>query len=300
MVICGQLFRVAPQGTPSGTPAHRQMTRLRRGTAPPTSHQPGAGLGAADGPGVVIGGANVAALEWMAVEIDDGGEVERPGPRRRTLSLVHRVREPGMAGPGRPPRLVLFHGVGSNELSMALLADSFDPRFLVISARSPIQVGPFGFAWFHVTFTPDGPVIDADEAEAGWRRVIDFVEEAAIAYDADPDRIFVAGFSQGGIVALAAMLTTPERFAGAVCMSGRLPPEVLPHIASDERLHGKPVLIVHGTTDETLPVGFGRQARATLETKPLDLVYREFPMGHTTTPDSIRFVDEWLRARLGN
>ncbi len=230
--------------------------------------------------------------------IDGASDQGGSGVRRRTLSLVHRVREPATVGSGRPPLLVLFHGVGSNELSMALLADSFDPRFLVISARSPIQVGPFGYAWFHVTFTPDGPVIDGDEAAAGWRRVCAFVTEASDAYGADPDRIFVAGFSQGGIVSLAAMLTAPEQFAGAVCMSGRLPPEVLPHVAADDRLDGKPVLIVHGTADETLPVDFGRRARSLLEEKPLAFVYREFPMGHTTTPDSIRFVAEWLTALL--
>jgi phospholipase/carboxylesterase len=232
------------------------------------------------------------------VTSDDGSDLATTGARRRTLSLVHRVRQPAAAGPGRPPLLVLFHGVGSNELSMAMLADSFDPRFVVISARSPIQVGPFGYAWFHVTFTTDGPVIDGDEAADGWRRVTEFAGEAASAYDADAGRIFVAGFSQGGIVSLAALLTSPERFAGAVCMSGRLPPEVLPHVAADDRLRGKPVLVVHGTGDETLPVEFGRRARAALEAMPVALSYREFPMGHTTTPDSIRFVADWLRARL--
>jgi phospholipase/carboxylesterase len=220
------------------------------------------------------------------------------GARRRSLSLVHRVREPATAGAGRPPLLLLFHGVGSNELSMALLADAFDPRFLVISARSPIQVAPFGYAWFHVTFTPDGPVIDGEEAAAGWRRVTAFAGEAATAYGADPDRIFLAGFSQGGIVSLAALLTAPEQFAGAVCMSGRLPPEVLPHVAADDRLHGKPVLLVHGTADETLPIVFGRRARTALEGMPVALDYREFEMGHTTTPDSIGYVADWLRARL--
>jgi phospholipase/carboxylesterase len=218
-----------------------------------------------------------------------------PATRRRPLSLVHRLREPRDGGDERPPLLVLLHGVGSNELSMAILADSFDPRFLVVSARSPIPVGPFGYAWFHVTFAPDGPVIDGDEAAAGWRRVIAFCDEAVAAYGADPARVFVAGFSQGGIMALAALLTAPERFAGAVCMSGRLPPEVLPHLAPDERLRGRPALIVHGIADETLPVDFARRAQQTLAPHPIRLAYREFAMGHTTTPESIAFVDAWLR-----
>lgn len=194
--------------------------------------------------------------------------------------------------------LVLFHGIGSNELSMASLAASFDPRFLVISARSPIQVGPFSYAWFHATFTADGPKIDGEEAADGWRRATAFVSEAASAYGADSDKIFVGGFSQGGIVSLAALLTAPEVFAGAVCMSGRLLPEVLPFSVSDERLLGKPVLVVHGTADETLPVTYARQARAALQRKPVALEYREFPMGHTTSPESIQFVADWLRELL--
>ena len=194
--------------------------------------------------------------------------------------------------------LVLFHGVGSNELSMASLAASFDPRLLVISARSPIEVGQFAYAWFHVTFGADGPEIDGDEAADGWRRATAFVSEAASVYGADSDRIFVGGFSQGGIVSLAAFLTAPEVFAGAVCMSGRLLPEVLPYSATDERLQGKPVLVVHGTADETLPVEHARRARAALQRKPIALEYREFPMGHTTSPESIQFVADWLRDRL--
>ena len=218
--------------------------------------------------------------------------------RRRTLSLVHRLRAPQASQAGPPPLLILLHGVGSNELSMALLTNSFDPRFLVISVRSPIQVSRFGYAWFHVTFTPDGPVIDGDQAADGWRRVISFVSEATIAYGADPERVFVAGFSQGGIMSLAALLTAPEQFAGAICMSGRLPPEVMAHVVAGQRLRGKPVLVVHGVFDETLPVELGRRAKEHLEVLPIDLVYREFAMGHTTTSESIGFVAEWLRARL--
>jgi phospholipase/carboxylesterase len=223
--------------------------------------------------------------------------------RRKDLSLVHRVRAPsapsGPAAPAeRPPLLVLLHGVGSNELAMTAISDEFDPRFLVVSARSPIQLERFAFAWFHVTFTPAGPVIDGNEAEAAWLRVTRFIDEAVAAYDADPRRVYAVGFSQGGIVALATMLTAPERLAGAVCMSGRLPPEVLPHVVAPVRLRDKPILIVHGVDDDVLGVEFARSARAVLETLPVDLAYLEVEMGHTTTPESRAAVSSWLTRRL--
>jgi phospholipase/carboxylesterase len=221
---------------------------------------------------------------------------------RKDLSLAHRVRVPGVqpAPPDRPPLLILLHGVGSNELAMAALSDAFDPRFIVVSARSPIQLEPFAYAWFHVTFTPNGPLIDGDEAEAAWTRAAHFIDEVVGAYDADPRKVFAAGFSQGGIVALTTMLTAPERLAGAVCMSGRLPPEVLPQVVGPDRLRDKPVLIVHGVHDDVLGVEFARDARTTLRQLPLALEYREFDMGHATTPASLAVVSAWLTQQLSD
>jgi phospholipase/carboxylesterase len=218
---------------------------------------------------------------------------------RRPRSLVHRVRQQAIvAGAGRPPLLLLFHGVGSNELSMASIADRFDPRFVVISARSPIEVGAFSFAWFPVEFTPNGPVIDRDEIRAATVQAGRFVEEAVDAYDADREHVFVAGFSQGGIIALATLLAEPDMVAGAVCMSGRLPPELLPPVVSPDRLRAKPVLIVHGARDETLVVDYGRRAAAELGRLGLDVEYREFDMAHTATDESLATVSAWLTARL--
>ena len=215
-----------------------------------------------------------------------------------TLSLEHVARAPAAARDGPPPMLVLLHGVGSNERSMARLAPAFDPRLLVISARSPIELGPDSFAWFHVQFTPQGNVIDAAEAEAGWKRVAAFVDEAVAAYGADPERVFLGGFSQGAIMSLAALLTAPEKLAGAIAMSGRLLPEVLPHAASPERLRGKPVLIVHGTDDEKLGIHYARSARETLSQLPLALDYHELPMGHAVTAETLAVVTSWITARL--
>jgi phospholipase/carboxylesterase len=217
--------------------------------------------------------------------------------RSPSLSLVSRIRRPAVET-DRPPVLFLFHGVGSNELSMAGLAPDLDPRLLVVSVRSPIELGPFSFGWYPVEFAWDGPRIDAAAARAGWERAGAFVDEAVAVLGADPACAFVAGFSQGGIIALALLLTSPERVAGAVCMSGRLPDELLPHAVGAERLRGKPVLIVHGTGDRTLPVAYARAARDTLSDLPIDLTYREFDLGHTTSPESVAFVSGWIGERL--
>jgi phospholipase/carboxylesterase len=218
-----------------------------------------------------------------------------------SLSLVHVVREPAPdANPhgGRPPLLLLLHGVGANERQMAALAPAFDSRFVVVSVRSPIVMGPNAFAWFHVAFTPQGPVLVEEEARAGWKQLARFATEAVEAYGADPARVYAAGFSQGGIMSLAAILTAPGQFAGAACMSGRLPPEVLAHAAPPPALAGKPVLVVHGEHDAKLGVHLARGAREQLEKLPVDLTYHELAMAHEITQESLGLVRDWLSARL--
>ena len=220
---------------------------------------------------------------------------------RVPLSLAHIVREPtanAETSGESPPLLLLLHGVGSNEQAMASFAPVFDPRFLVISARSPIVLGPNAFAWFHVQFTPQGSVINAAEAEDGWTRLATFIDEAVGAYGTDPSRVYLAGFSQGAIMALATLLTAPDRIAGVAAMSGRLLPEVLPHAAPAAMLAGKPVLIVHGTLDERLGVHYARSAREQLAKFPLVLSYRELSIGHVVTQESVAIVSAWLSRLL--
>jgi phospholipase/carboxylesterase len=208
------------------------------------------------------------------------------------LALVHTVRP---AAPGAdPPMVIWLHGVGSNERSMAPLANRTDPRFVAICARSPIQVGPESFAWFHVSFGPKGPIIVYEEARDGWRLLADFAMDAAAVYGANPRRVFLAGFSQGGILALATLLTAPTRIAGALAMSSRLLPEVLPHATDLANIRGKPVCVVHGTDDDKLPIQWARTAKEQLEPYGVDLTYRELRMGHTVTPESAAIGLSWL------
>ena len=107
----------------------------------------------------------------------------------------------------------------------------------------------------------------------------------------------MGGFSQGGIVALTALLTAPQRFAGAFCLSGRLLPEVLPHV-SGEHVIGKLALLVHGEHDQKLGVNLARWSRGPLEQLGIDLTYRELPIAHELTHLSVSEASTWLTAQL--
>lgn len=137
--------------------------------------------------------------------------------------------------------------------------------------RSPLTLGPDRYAFFNVTFTPQGPVIVPEEAEASRKSLVAFLERAAREHGVRPARVVAMGFSQGAIMAMGAALTAPR---------------------------GLPVFVSHGVHDTKLPVHHGRASRALLEGLPVALTYREYGMGHEIGEESLREIGAWLSAHL--
>ncbi len=217
----------------------------------------------------------------------------------KPLSLVHLMREPTQRhDDSPPPLLLLLHGLGSYEGDLMPLADYLDNRFFVVSARAPRTLQPGAYAWFSIEFTPTGLIVDASEAEQSRAALIAFIDELTTAYSVDARRVYLMGFSQGAIMSLSVALTRPDRIAGIVAMSGRLPDEALPGMAAPEQLSGLPILAVHGTADTVLPIQFGRRIRDQLTKLPVALTYREYPMAHEVMPESLSDIAAWLTERL--
>jgi phospholipase/carboxylesterase len=218
---------------------------------------------------------------------------------QQQLSLVHLVREPSVRTEAPPPLLLLLHGVGSYEGDLMALAPYLDGRFFVVSARAPITLGPGSYAWYHVNFSGDDRIVqDPEEGMRSRELILRFVQECVEAYALDPSQVYLMGFSQGAIMSLATVLHQPERFAGLVAMSGRVVPDLVRDMAPPERLAGLPVLVIHGTRDEVLPIHNGRGIRSMLEKLPVNLTYHEYDMAHQITGESLEEVTSWLAARL--
>jgi phospholipase/carboxylesterase len=217
------------------------------------------------------------------------------------LPLVHLVRPALVAPPEgqKPPLLSLAHGVGSNERDLFSFASELDPRFVVVSARAPLTRGPDSYAWFNVQFLPTGFAITAQDLDTSRKVYAEFVTAAAQAYGADLARIYTLGFSQGAIMSLVAALSQPGVFAGVVAMSGRIPPEAEPWLASPDETAGLPVFLSHGIYDNVIGIEYARAARAILERQRVDLAYHEYAAGHHISPEMFGDMTAWLAARLG-
>jgi phospholipase/carboxylesterase len=224
---------------------------------------------------------------------------KEPPPVSQPTALQSIRIAPRAPSPGKPPLLILLHGRGTDEHDLAPLADHFDPRFDVRSVRAPFSMGPGRNIFFDFAVAADGARSINTAQEASSRQaLLKFIDEAVAADGADPTRVYLAGFSQGGIMALSIALTNPQRIAGAVSMSGRLLPELDSQRASPESLRGLPLLVVHGTRDQVMPIEQGHATQEQLSKLPVALTYREFPMVHEISRDSLATVASWLSARL--
>ncbi|MCI0337948.1 MAG: alpha/beta fold hydrolase, partial [Acidobacteria bacterium] len=139
----------------------------------------------------------------------------------QSFLLIHLVAPPRTGLTEKPPLLLLLHGFGANEDDLFTLAPYLDERFLIVSARAPVELGPVSYAWFNLGFTPEGVVINLEEAESSRLRLRKFINELIEFYQIDPRAVYLMGFSQGAMMSLALALTYPGIAAAVVSMSGR-------------------------------------------------------------------------------
>ena len=224
--------------------------------------------------------------------------MSQPGSVKLSLGHLKRLPRPAPPAGERAPLLLLLHGVGSNERDLFELAPQLDPRFVVVSLRAPLAWGPDSSAWFTVRFTDAGPQINPRELLGSRDLVLKVIGEAAEVYAADPERVYLLGFSQGAIVANTTALTKPQALAGIIACGGRIPPEVEPWAVSPEETARLPICLLHGTGDTVLPIEWARKARVFLEPRGVALTYHEYDAPHTITPEMLADANAWLADRL--
>ena len=112
-------------------------------------------------------------------------------------------------------------------------------------------------------------------------------------------RIVVAGFSQGGAVALQVGLCHTESLAGIMALSSYLAlPGILDTELSDAN-RNIPVFMAHGTQDPMVVPQMGSQSRDLLMAKGIDVEWHQYPMAHQVCLEELRDIGVWLRAVLG-
>jgi phospholipase/carboxylesterase len=109
-----------------------------------------------------------------------------------------------------------------------------------------------------------------------------------------PERVVVAGFSQGGAIALYVALSSAARLAGLMALSTYLPMPGALTAAREPRHTDMPVFMAHGQFDPVVPVMAGRASRQVVESLGYAVEWHDYPMAHGVCPQEVLDIRRWL------
>ena len=180
----------------------------------------------------------------------------------------------------------LLHGFGADAWDLAGLVPELDLphiRYVLPDAplvRATLAGGQLVRAWYDIrTLEPSPHREDASGVRASSSRISALMAEQA-ARGVPPERMVLAGFSQGGAMALYVGLRHPSALAGLAGMSSYL---VLPDTLAAEAHPANaatPVWLAHGTQDDVVPFSRGQAARAALEGAERSVQWSTWPIRH--------------------
>lgn len=210
--------------------------------------------------------------------------------------------------PQATPRatVIWLHGLGADGFDFVPIVNelrlpaALPVRFIFPhAAPRPVTINN-GFvmrAWYDIrSFGPERGEDDAGirESEAVVRNII----EQELAAGLSADRIVIAGFSQGGAMALHSGLRYPQRLAGVIALSGYLPLRAT--VAKEVAIANRdvPILMCHGLHDGVVPASLGEASRDLLQDLGYAIEWHTYPMEHSVSMDEVEDISRWLQARL--
>jgi phospholipase/carboxylesterase len=203
--------------------------------------------------------------------------------------------------------IVWLHGLGADGHDFApivpqlRLPDSLAVRFVFPHAPRravTINQGVMMRAWYDIRTRGTGLVEDAAGISQSTALVQGFLQREAELGIA-PRRMVLAGFSQGGAIALHAGLRAREALGGIIGLSTYLPQREQLSLEADSAQRATPVLLCHGRHDTVLPFALGELARDTLRSLGVAVQWQAYPMGHEVCGEEIEDLAAWLARVLG-
>jgi phospholipase/carboxylesterase len=152
-------------------------------------------------------------------------------------------------------------------------------------------------AWYDIlTLERDGPADDEGVRKSA--AILDDLIERELQRGIPANRIVVAGFSQGGAIALHAALRSQHRLAGLMALSTYLP---VAHAFRTEVVDAAqgahlelPIFMAHGALDPMLPMALGRDSADLLIANGFNVEWHDYPMAHSVCAEEIDDIRAWL------
>jgi phospholipase/carboxylesterase len=207
---------------------------------------------------------------------------------------------------GKQPQhsIIWLHGLGADGQDFVPIADELElpvaVRYIFPHApMRPVTING-GFvmrAWYDIA----GSSIDVQQDAVGIRASQSSVEALIaqeIARGTASHNIFLAGFSQGGAIALHTALRQASPLGGVLALSTYLP---LADSAARELLAGTkatPIFMAHGRSDPVIPCALGAVSRDALVKFGYAVEWREYAMQHSVCDAELRDIEAWLTRQI--
>jgi len=203
---------------------------------------------------------------------------------------------------GEPELAVIWlHGLGADGHDFEPIVPELKLRRAVrfVFPHAPIRPvtinnGLEMRAWYDIVGL-DAAEEDAEgirASAAAVARLVDREIERGIA----AERIVLAGFSQGGAIALHLGLREPRRLAGVIALSTYLP--LAARLAREKSAASAklPIFMAHGSYDPVIPIASAETSRRVLEREGYAVAWHAYPMPHSVCPPEIAAIGAWLDA----
>lgn len=202
--------------------------------------------------------------------------------------------------------VIWMHGLGDSGHGFAPivpslnLPDSLGVRFVFPHApERPITIngGAVMRGWYDIASFD----LENRADESGVRESAELLEQLIndeLSKGIQPEKLVLAGFSQGGVMAYHIGTRFQDKLAGIMALSTYM---CAPHKLADEMSKANlatPVFAAHGRMDEIVPLAAGKMAVDTMQSVGYQVEWQEYFMQHNVCPEEIQHVSAWLQKVL--
>ena len=152
-------------------------------------------------------------------------------------------------------------------------------------------------AWYDIAYQE----LAFKEDERGLRESQKLIEELIVRENTrsiPSSRIVLAGFSQGGVLALQTGLRQSKLLAGLMALSSYLPMSPMIEVERNAASNSVPIFMGHGITDNIVPLALGRMSRDTLIKLGYEVEWHQYTMPHSVCPEELADIGVWLKRVL--
>ena len=211
---------------------------------------------------------------------------------------------------GKPAASVIWmHGLGADGNDFVPIVHELDlegaPEIRFVFPHAPMQPvtinnGYVMRAWYDVKWGDlEGRSKEPDEKGVrASQRAIDALIAREISRGINSEKIVLAGFSQGGAIALQTALRHPQKLGGVMALSTYLPLAEAFADEAAEQNRRTPIFMAHGTDDAVIQMALGARSRDILTQAGYDVEWHEYPMPHSVCLEEIGDIADWLKRVL--